>query len=57
MVEILDTTLREGEQTPNVTFTINEKIEIANLLDEFGVNIIEAGHPRVSEDIYQGVKK
>jgi len=57
MVEILDTTLREGEQTPNVTFTINEKIEIANLLDEFGVNIIEAGHPRVSEDIYKGVKK
>lgn len=56
MVEILDTTLREGEQTPNVTFTINEKIEIANLLDEFGVNIIEAGHPRVSEDIYKGVK-
>jgi len=57
MVEILDTTLREGEQTPNVTFTINEKIEIANLLDEFGVNIIEAGHPRVSEDICKGVKK
>jgi len=57
MVKILDTTLREGEQTPNVTFTINEKIEIANLLDEFGVDIIEAGHPRVSKDIYKAVKK
>ena len=56
MVEILDTTLREGEQTPNVTFTINEKIEIANLLDDFGVDIIEAGHPCVSKDIYKSVK-
>jgi len=57
MVEILDSTLREGEQTPGVTFNVQEKISIANLLDEFGVNIIEAGHPRVSEDIYRGVKE
>jgi len=56
MVEILDSTLREGEQTPNVTLTINEKIEIANLLDDFGVDIIEAGHPSVSKDIYKSVK-
>ena len=56
MVEILDTTLREGEQTPKVTFTVNEKMEIASLLDEFGVNIIEAGHPRVSTDIFHAVK-
>ena len=55
MVEILDSTLREGEQTPGVTFSVNEKIIIAQLLDEFGVDIIEAGHPRVSEDIYRGV--
>ena len=57
MVEILDSTLREGEQTPGVTFSVEEKLIIANLLDEFGVNIIEAGHPRVSEDIYRGVKE
>ncbi len=56
MVEILDTTLREGEQTPHVTFTIHEKLEIATLLDEFGVDIIEAGHPRVSNDIFEAVK-
>ena len=56
MVEILDTTLREGEQTPGVTFSIDEKLTIANLLDDFGVNIIEAGHPIVSEDIYNSVK-
>lgn len=57
MIEILDSTLREGEQTPGVTFSVNEKIRIAQLLDEFGVDIIEAGHPRVSEDIFQGVKE
>lgn len=56
MVEILDTTLREGEQTPHVTFTISEKLEIATLLDEFGVDIIEAGHPQVSKDICEAVK-
>ena len=57
MVEILDSTLREGEQTPGVTFSVEEKTIIAQLLDDFGVNIIEAGHPRVSEDIFRGVKE
>lgn len=57
MLQILDSTLREGEQTPGVTFSVEEKLKIANLLDEFGVDIIEAGHPRVSPDIYKGVKE
>jgi len=56
MVEILDTTLREGEQTPGVTFSVEEKLAIANLIDNFGVDIIEAGHPVVSEDIFRSVK-
>ena len=56
MVEILDSTLREGEQTPDVTFYVEEKIAIANLLDGFGVDIIEAGHPMVSKDVFRGVK-
>ena len=56
MVEILDSTLREGEQTPGVTFCVEEKIAIANLLDGFGVDIIEAGHPMVSKDVFRGVK-
>jgi len=56
MIEILDTTLREGEQTPGVTFNVEEKLSIANLLDDFGVNIIEAGHPKVSNDVFRSVK-
>lgn len=56
MVEILDSTLREGEQTPGVSFSLSQKLEIAKLLDEFGVNVIEAGHPVVSDDIFNGVK-
>ena len=42
---ILDTTLREGEQTPNVSFTVDEKIQFAQMIDDFGVEMIEAGHP------------
>jgi 2-isopropylmalate synthase len=56
MVEILDSTLREGEQSPEVTFNVDEKLIIADLLDDFGVNIIEAGHPKVSEDVFRSIK-
>lgn len=55
-VEVLDSTLREGEQTPGVTFTVDEKIEIATLLDDFGVDYIEAGHPAVSPDVRTGLE-
>jgi 2-isopropylmalate synthase len=57
MVEILDSTLREGEQTPHVNFTVDEKVEIAKLLDRVGVEMIEAGDPSVSPRIHQAVKK
>ncbi|MEN4040755.1 MAG: homocitrate synthase [Anaerolineaceae bacterium] len=57
MVEILDSTLREGEQTPNVNFLIDEKIEIARLLDRVGVDMIEAGDPSVSPSICQAIKR
>ncbi len=42
---IIDTTLRDGEQTAGVNFTLKEKIEIAKKLDEIGVDIIEVGIP------------
>ncbi|MBN2115660.1 MAG: homocitrate synthase [Anaerolineales bacterium] len=56
MLEILDTTLREGEQTPYVNFTVDEKIEIARLLDEVGVEMIEAGDPSVAPSIAKAVE-
>ena len=54
-IEILDSTLREGEQTPNVSFTKSEKIKIAMMLDKFGVDFKELGHPAVSKNIYDSI--
>ena len=47
-IEICDVTLRDGEQTPGVSFTRDEKMAIALMLDEIGVEVIEAGFPVVS---------
>jgi 2-isopropylmalate synthase len=57
MLEILDTTLREGEQTPHVNFTVDEKIEIAKLLDLVGVEMIEAGDPSVSPNVAKAIQR
>jgi len=57
MIEILDTTLREGEQTPYVNFTIDEKIHIAKMLDQIGVDMIEAGDPSVSGNVAMAIKR
>ncbi len=57
MAEILDSTLREGEQTPLVNLMIDEKIEIARRLDQVGVEMIEAGDPSVSPSVFQAVKR
>lgn len=54
-VLIFDTTLRDGEQSPGATMTHDEKLEIAGLLDEMGVNIIEAGFPIASEGDFRAV--
>ncbi|MCW3992546.1 MAG: 2-isopropylmalate synthase, partial [Candidatus Bathyarchaeota archaeon] len=48
-VYIFDTTLRDGEQTPWVSFTREEKVEIAKQLDALGVDVIEVGTPISSE--------
>ncbi|MFW9932684.1 MAG: hypothetical protein ACFFDR_08510, partial [Candidatus Thorarchaeota archaeon] len=47
-VFIWDETLRDGEQTPGVALTIDEKIQIAKMLDDIGVAIVAAGFPAVS---------
>ena len=49
-VEICDVTLRDGEQTPGVSFSCAEKTDIARMLDGIGVEVIEAGFPSVSEN-------
>ncbi|AFZ22673.1 isopropylmalate/homocitrate/citramalate synthase [Cylindrospermum stagnale PCC 7417] len=51
MIQILDSTLREGEQTPGVYFSPETKLAIAQLLDQIGVDIIEAGNPAVDSEI------
>lgn len=56
-VYVYDTTLRDGEQTPGVSLTVEEKIEIAEQLDRLGVDVIEAGFPVVSEGEYKSVKE
>ena len=56
MVQVLDATLREGEQTPGVYFDNHIKLAIASLLDEIGVDIVESGHPVVTAEIYDAVK-
>ncbi|WP_294607441.1 2-isopropylmalate synthase [uncultured Roseovarius sp.] len=56
-VVIFDTTLRDGEQSPGATMTHAEKLEIAGLLDEMGVDIIEAGFPIASEGDFRAVSE
>jgi 2-isopropylmalate synthase len=54
-VLIFDTTLRDGEQSPGATMTLEEKLQIAVLLDEMGVDIIEAGFPIASDGDFEAV--
>ena len=56
-VFIFDTTLRDGEQCPGATMTLEEKLEIADLLDEMGVDIIEAGFPIASNGDFEAVRE
>jgi 2-isopropylmalate synthase len=56
-VLIFDTTLRDGEQSPGATMTHDEKLEIAEMLDDMGVDIIEAGFPIASEGDFQAVSE
>jgi isopropylmalate/homocitrate/citramalate synthase len=55
-VGFYDTTLRDGEQTVGVVLSPDEKLELARGLDELGIERIEAGFPRVSEDDYRAVE-
>ena len=57
-IEILDTTLRDGEQTSGVSFAVREKLSIARLLlDELRVNRIEIASARVSEGEFEAERR
>lgn len=55
-VEIHDATLRDGEQTPGVVMSPADKIAIAEMMSDVGVDRIEAGMPAVSPDDYEAIK-
>ena len=58
MLEIMDTTLRDGEQTSGVSFSMQEKLSIAHLLlVDLGVNRIEIASARVSDGEFKTVKR
>ena len=58
MIEIMDTTLRDGEQTSGVSFAAHEKLSIAQvLLNDLGVNRVEIASARVSDGEFEAVKR
>ena len=52
---IFDTTLRDGEQSPGASMNLEEKIRIAEMLAELGVDVIEAGFPIASNGDFEAV--
>ncbi len=50
---VCDLTMREGEQTPGVTFTLEEKLELLRRLDDFGVHQVQISHPKFDERILE----
>ena len=56
-VYIFDTTLRDGEQSPGATMNLDEKMQIAQLLEEMQVDIIEAGFPIASNGDFEAVSE
>lgn len=55
-VIIFDTTLRDGEQAPGFSMTIDQKLQLARQLERLGVDVIEAGFPIASEGDFESVK-
>lgn len=55
-VIVFDTTLRDGEQSPGIAYSVSEKIEIAEQLARLGVDVIEAGFPAASPGDFAGVE-
>src|SRR2546425_7942891 len=56
-VQIFDTTLRDGEQSPGATMNVEEKLAIARQLEHLGVDVIEAGFAASSEGDFESVRR
>ena len=56
-IYIFDTTLRDGEQSPGASMNLEEKIQIAEILEEMKVDIIEAGFPIASKGDFEAVSE
>ncbi|MEM1620278.1 MAG: 2-isopropylmalate synthase [Fervidicoccaceae archaeon] len=56
LVRVFDTTLRDGDQMPGVELSLEDKIDIVKLLDEVGVDVIEAGFPASSRIDFETIK-
>lgn len=55
-IQILDTTLRDGEQSPGIALQPHQKAEIAEQLERLGVDVVEAGFPGASPGDFEGVR-
>src|SRR6516164_5002905 len=55
-VIIFDTTMRDGEQSPGASMSFDEKMELAKILEEMGVDVIEAGFPIASNGDFEAVR-
>ena len=56
-VIIFDTTMRDGEQAPGASMSLDEKLELAKILEEMGVDVIEAGFPIASNGDFESVRR
>ena len=56
-IYIFDTTLRDGEQSPGASMTLEEKLQVAEVLDTMGVDVIEAGFPIASNGDFESVSE
>jgi 2-isopropylmalate synthase len=56
-VVIFDTTMRDGEQSPGASMSLDEKLELAKILEEMGVDVIEAGFPIASNGDFEAVRR
>ncbi|MDH3595197.1 MAG: 2-isopropylmalate synthase, partial [Rhodospirillales bacterium] len=56
-VVIFDTTLRDGEQSPGCSMNLDEKIQVAEVLEQMGVDVIEAGFPIASRGDFEAVSE